>query len=391
MKLLKVGFLDLEGYRWKDALRVFDELHVLQLYRDGEDIIVHPDVHYHFFPSTFFNRFMLLGYFKSLLMLFNTSRIPKPILSIMKKLFTIKNQNTLREISDIGFDDVHISYNDYDESGILALLLKDKFEGKRITRAYKETRIKKDPIEYESFLMADRVVLNNDKNIEFFQKKYGDSIFDGKEVITGIDEDYLPELVLKEVAPNVEKLSEHDGRKHVVILAGRVMSDYEDERSGSRLCYIDLIKDFLSNEFAVHLHALRINKDKNGIDQYEVLKKQYPDSFFVEPPIDFSEKNTSKAYRLLSRYDYGIMHNFVEGTTNTEFDKYNIPHRFYKYCGAGVTPVLEKGKTIVLENLLNDTNSGFIYTDISELKQERETKPYTPSFKDYIETLYADS
>ena len=218
-------------------------------------------------------------------------------------------------------------------------------------------------------------------------KKYGESFFEGKEILIDLDEDVLGKKYINGINRQ-SKLSCSDGRKHLVILAGRVMSDNSDIRSGSRLYYIPLIKKFLQAGMAVHLHTLRIILDKDGINQYEVLKKAFPNLFFIEKPLDFSGDNWKDSYSVLSRYDYGIMHNYLEGTSNSEFDKFNIPHRYYEYLLSHVIPILPQNKTVVLEKIITNNKSGVVYKDISELHNDYNINFDVMSFEDYIKKVY---
>jgi hypothetical protein len=258
--------------------------------------------------------------------------------------------------------------------------------GRKVTRAYKETRPGYIFDELNSLKFSQRIVFNDEANKKFIERKYGTQIFDRKNIVTGIDEDYRKYDITSTTFTS-RKLSESDGKMHVVILAGKVLSDPNDSRSGSRLFYISMIKNFIENGFVVHLDTLQIVPDQMGINRYSMLAAEYPNEFIIEPPSSF-KSNPYAAYEKLSRYDYGILHNFIEGSTVSEFDKVNIPNRFYEYQIAQVTPIIKKGTTILLEKIINEKKCGVIYDTLDDLKEKHSVSYFKPSFKDYINTLY---
>lgn len=387
MNLLKLGPLNLDGYRWIDALDVFDHIDVVALKNESIPEVEDDRIRYHYVERNLVNNLVLGGFVRISLQRANLIKFPKFLETVLRGVFRHKNRRLIKEIEAFDYDEVHVSYNDFDESGMLEIMLHPIIASKRITRAYKETRVKADPVELRSFELADRIVLNTESNIEFFEQKYGDGCFREKDIVTGLDEDYLSRNILSLPLAS-KKLSEADGRGHVVILTGRAASDQYDERGGARIYYVPLIDKLLAHGFAVHLHAMEILKDRNGNNQYLRLKEVYPDTFFIEDPLDFSEDNAERAYTLLSRYDYGVLHNFIEGTSVSEFDKYNIPHRFYKYTAANVIPLLEKGKTVVLQRLIEQTRSGCLYESYSDIDSNSSFVPLKASFSDYISALY---
>lgn len=382
--LIKLGPLNLNRERWLDAFEVFDEVHVVRLISDSE-----PEVgegfHYHYLPKNAVNLLLakICGFSKK-------RKWCRPFSICAMGFLRLFNRAWIKEIASINAQEVLSSYNDFDDSGILTVMLAEslKASGKRITRAYKETRPEFDAFETGAFRCSDRVVLNAPECIEFFQNKWGDDVFNGKKIITGFDEDWLSQDEISLIVKK-KKLSELDGRLHAVILAGRVMSDRSDKRSGARLCYIPLIRELLESGMAVHLHTLRIINDVHGVNQYELLKAEYPDAFYIENPLRMEGEDIVESLSLLSRYDLGIMHNYVSNTSNTAFDRYNIPHRYYEYEAAGVAPILQRGETLVMERVLKENQSGIVYSQLDEIKAVPECSFQTPTFKQYIKALYS--
>lgn len=382
MKLLKLGRLEKPVGRWKDSFQLFDGISVIKLYDDeAED----PAFNYIRFPKANLALRILSRVSSSL----NENKGAKWVLDFAFSLLRNSATKGIQPLlSKCEYDEVHVSYNDYDESAFLLTLLYPYLNHSvRITRPYKETRPEWKYLERKAFELSNRIVFNEIENVSFFEKKYGKSFFKNKKILTGLDEDAIGDEHINSVK-YLPKLSETDGRRHLVILCGRAFSDASDKRSGSRLYYVALIKEFLDAGFAVHLHTLKMIPDSNGVNQYEVLKEKYKESFFIEPPLSFDDNHFVESYGILSRYDCGVLHNFVEGTPNTEFDKYNIPHRYYEYELAHVAPILLRGKTIVMERLLEEKKSGVVYSKPSEISLKEKCVYDIRSFSDYIKALY---
>lgn len=384
MKLLKLGRLEKPVGRWRDALQVFDSITVLKLYKEEKE-----DPSFSYLDAG--NNYILRALAKLSAILSEKKQL-KWILDLSFFLFrypaTIQIRSQLKKCE---YDYVHVSYNDFDESAFLLVLIKPYLKKDAIiTRVYKESRPEWKYMERKAFLLSDRIVLNEVENVSFFERKYGQSIFSGKKISTGLDEDAIGEEYVKRIK-YAEKLSTADNRRHMVILCGRAFSDTSDRRSGSRLFYVAMIKEFLEAGFVVHLHTLKIFPDMNGVNQYEVLREKYKDLFFIESPLSFDDAHFEESYMVLSRYDYGVLHNFVEGTPNTEFDKYNIPHRYYEYELAHVAPILLKGKTIVMQRIMEEEKTGIVYSKPSDISLTDKCNYKTSVFSDYIKSIYCNS
>lgn len=381
MNLLKIGMLNIPQDRWEDALDLFDKIYVFTF--DGiESEHVNPNfIYIKFNKRKFLNRIFFRIYKKTKLNM-RLDLLNKLLLFLLR----LANYETIKMVKNLEYKFVHSSYSDWDDSGLLTLLIYNEIKHRYIVRAFKETRPGYNFDEKYSIKVADKVVLNNLENKEFLLKKYDNGLFDEKEVIFGIDEDYRKYSVVQKIY-NEKKMSSIDEKKHVVILAGRVFSDISDMRSGSRLFYISMIEEFIKKGFIVHLDTLKIFSDSKGINQYDLLLKRYPDQFIIENPSDF-KNDKENAYSNLSKYDYGILHNFISGTSVSEFDKVNIPNRFYEYQIANVIPIVKRGTTISVEKMMLEKKCGVVYGDLEELKEDHEIEFYKPTFKEYISTIY---
>ncbi len=380
MKIFKIGPLFRGTERWNDLFSVADGMAVLK--RKSKETEISGFEYYYLNESHVLYRLV-----KKIINRFRSKENAEWLVRFLFPIQRLLIRKQLKAIAAIPYDEVHVSYNDFDESAELFLLIHPFLrKNVRITRVYKETRPQYNFFEKYAFKLADRIVLNEPENVDFFKKKYGNSIFEGKTVLTDLDEDAIGTLYINAFSP-AEKMSAKDHKKHVVILAGRVMSDSVDTRSGSRLFYIPMIREFIDAGLIVHLHTLQILPDRNGIDQYHALSEQNCDEFFIEKPLDF-ENDWINAYRVLSRYDYGIMHNYIRGTSNTLFDMYNIPHRYYEYQLAGVAPLLKKDETVVLQRLFTEQNTGIIYDNPAELLKDHHIDFKVTDFRSYITALY---
>ena len=383
--LIKLGPLNINRERWLDAFVAFSSVHVVELSHDSEPELGDGFI-YHYLPRSLANIFLVKVCHYS-----RKRKWCRPFVLVSVSLLRFLNYRWINEICSIDSNEVLASYNDFDDSGILTILLGNKLKdsGKRLTRSYKETRPEYDAFEEKAFSLSDRIVLNAEECIDFFEKKYGNELFDDKEMLTNLDEDWLSEAQINGIEIR-EKLSVADHRLHAVILAGRVMSDQTDVRSGSRLFYLPMIRGMIKAGIVVHLHTLKVIPDSNGVNRYALLEKEFPDLFHIEAPLNMEGAGIHEALSILSRYDLGVLHNYIEGTSNSAFDQYNIAHRYYEYQAAGVVPILEEGRTIVMERMMREGNSGILYRSFSEITNTAHITFHCPSFKQYIEALFSE-
>lgn len=338
MKLLKVGTLNIPRNRWLDALEKFEKVYVLCW--DSEKELDNECFIYIKIPLNFLNKFCY-----SLIRRVNHERFLRFFEKICINLFSFINKRTLREIPFSEIDCIHSSYNDFDESNLFTVILPEKHD---ITRAQKESRIENDNLEYFCMQKSNRIILNDIECKKFFENKYGKNFFVNKDVWVDLDEDVRYSR-LNNIIEFDSKLSSVDGKIHAVILAGRVLSDVDELRSGGRLYYINIIEDLLNTGFVVHLHTKMIIPNKDGRNLYVELA-QRDSNFIIERPLDF-ECDSKNSYKILSRYDIGILHAYNLTHNVIFFDKVNIPHRYYEYQLAHVCPIVPKGYTIVTEEI----------------------------------------
>ncbi|MCR4660962.1 MAG: hypothetical protein K5765_03045 [Clostridia bacterium] len=379
MNLLKIGMLNTPENRWKDSLSIFDNVTVLRVFEEKEvegiNVVSIKFKKLQWLVKVILNRTKKIRFLNFISVL----------LILVLRMLCYKK---IKIIKTIEYDEIHVSYNDFDESSLLFMLFKPYLKKDvRITRAYKEMRNNYDYLEKCSFLYADRIVFTTEDSKLFIENKYG-NIFQNKDVVCGLDEDYRLSSIINNVT-YAKKISDEDKKIHAVILAGRVLSNPFDKRSGSRLYYIDLIQELLSYGVVVHLQAKKIT-DYNGKNPYYDLEKSN-DNFIIEHDIDFSS-DALKSYNTLSKYDVGILHAHHNNKSSYEFDRINIPNRYYEYEISHVVPIEIKGKNVIMDRM-NEQKKALCLDSFKNIKLE-QTKDIiwdTPSFSFYINSLYGDT
>jgi hypothetical protein len=374
--LLKIGSLNMPKARWIDTLSVFDKIYVFCFTREQE--FRHDKFEYiKFNEKNFINKNML-----RLINRIYKMKYLNVFTNISIFFLRLVNLQLLHYIESLNFDEVHSSYNDFDESNLLTVILKLQ---QPITRAQKETRAHYNHLERCCLMKAERIILNSSENVLFFQNKYR-NVFLNKNIIIDLDEDVKSETIIENVKL-LPKYSDADKKIHAVILSGRIFSDAKDVRSGGRLYYVPLIRALIQMDFIVHLHTRHIIPTNNGYNPYIEIEKM--GRFHIEDPLDF-DNNPGESYSILSRYDIGILHAFISGTDVIKFDKVNIPFRYYDYQLAHVVPILKKGTNTVLEPIFLSRNNGIVYNDLNEISWSGiKSKIFiNKSFAAYIKNLY---
>ena len=251
------------------------------------------------------------------------------------------------------FDVVWVSYNDYQDTAFLFRITYPHVSKNVIVRLIKETRPDNNYLEEFSLLRSSLILFNSNCSREYFISKY--PMVKEKKYIIGLDEDWRSEKLIKiasQVSKSTTKLSTSDNIPHIVILAGRILSNPIDKRSGGRLYYYDMIEKYLKLGWFVHLHTKKIEPDVNGIDPYNSILKNRYKNFLIEDPLDFLN-DTKKSYSVLSSYDFGLLHASDLKSSVSKFDEVNIPHRFYEYLISGVISIVNDKHETGLKEIFN--------------------------------------
>lgn len=386
--LLKLGGRKHLGEeRWRDALDVFDEIYSFCSYVEPSHAWEIPSdkAHCEVFPKTFLNHrfFRVVNRFK------NRKKFSW-VCALSLAILRILNAGYIKKVKSVNATAVLCSYGDYDNSDFMFCLCKNI--NKPVIRAYKESRPEYDYLEYTAMKLADKIVLYDIKLKEFLEKKYGKEFFVGKKIMLGYDENALPSCILNGITYK-RKLSESDGKVHLVILSFRVDSATNRRRDQGRYYYIDIIKKMIAVGVVVHLHCAQYNDD-NGINRYKELQDENPGMFYMEDALEMKHssgiKEWIKSCEILSRYDAGLLHNIMDGSSVSEFDRINVPHRFFAYEAAHVAPILKRGENIVMEHIFAEQKCGYIYDSLENLPQilEMDFEYYTPSYKDYLKAIF---
>lgn len=377
MNLLKIGNLDIQPEKWTDATCVFDRIYVLGIQQNISN-----------FERVLFCDMEFTKTVRLLLKIqarCNRHRFLNSLSVLCLKLIRRMTKKQLLEVAEMDYDEILVSYSDYDYSSLLLYLIAPYLKRNiRITRAYKETRSTYNFLEMMSFKLSNRIVLNSEYNKSFLEKKYN-LIFDKKDVVLNIDEDYRQSQTQEKIQ-YAKKLSSYDNKIHAVILAGRVLSDKKERRSGSRLYYVDLIEKLLACGMVVHLQTKTIVPYKNYNPYHEIAIKN--SDFVIENSINFSE-NRWKSYNILSQYDIGILHAHANEDSSYFFDKVNLPHRYFEYELAHVVPIDIKGENILVDKKAEEGHA-LVVNDFAEISFEMLSKIVWeyPTFVEYISTLY---
>lgn len=389
--LLKLGGeKHLGEQRWQGALNVFDKVYCGSFYLENLEKDWHIEdnrIIVFRFPQSKINHVL-----HGVLWETKNHKSLNWLSCIVLHMMRLFNHGWISKIESIHPDAVLCSYGDYDFSNLISILTRKSVK-EPIVKSYKESRVDYNYLEYKSFKICDIISLYDQEMKLFLERKYSENLFEGKKVILGYDENALPSCILNGIHYK-DKLSTVDGKTHVAILTFRVDSEPSRERDQNRYYYIDLIEKLIEAGVVVHLHCAKFIDDSNGINRYKQLEERNPEMFYLEAPLEMKHTSSTEAWinacEKLSKYDAGVMHNIVEGSSVSEFDKINVPHRLFAYEAAHVTPIVKRGENIVLERLFKEKNCGFIYEELSDLKKIKDIAfdYYTPSYEDYLIKLF---
>lgn len=381
--LLKVGGRKHLGEcRWIDALDAFDEIYCACIYREDSWENVDDRIHIIELKKNLLNHFLTGIILKTRNIKFLT--FLNWLIILLLRLFNI---SWLMKIKNSFPDFALCSYGDYDRSDLTFLIAKPVIKC-QIVRAYKETRVGFNFLEYQTLKSINKYVFYAEELREFLEKKYGDKLFLNKNIKYGLYENALSSHILNQIKFE-KKLSSYTEKRHIVILSYRVDSAPNRDRDQGRYYYIETIKELINAGLIVHLHCARYN-NYNGQNEYEKLKEKYPNEFFMEDVLNMNRDSSAeewvKSCEILSKYDFGLMHNIMENSSVSEFDKINVPHRLFAYEAAHVIPIIREGQNKVLERMFCNEKCGIVYQNLIELSKTNMTNLnyYTPSYKSYL-------
>jgi len=289
-------------------------------------------------------------------------------------------------------DILWVGDNDFDSSFIFATLLSSM--GINYLLSLKETRYNSSVFELEALKNAQLLIVPHEQYIDFFKKKYSIDI-SGKSIFADIDwRSKSAHEILKD--SKVEKLSHKDGKVHVVILSGRVVWDKNESRSQGRYYYVPIIKELIQEDFVVHLHTRALLESVDNPVYYEPnpysqMLSEYPNNFIIEKPLDLNDIGN---YKILMKYDLGLLNSGIGGKDEfEEFEKINIPNRFYEYLFANVVPISPKGILKYMEYKFN--NEVIFFENAKELRSlcsniNPNNYEFNKYFDDFIQIMLSE-
>jgi hypothetical protein len=290
-------------------------------------------------------------------------------------------------------------HNDVDNSLVLTAWIKIKIPHLKITYSYKEHRCKYRLDESLALTLADKLIIPTNSSVEILSEIYN-SEFSSKTLLG--DEDWRSQSItnfIKE-SNNSQKLSLNDKVPHVIFLTRYAEYGESVERRGSRINFLNIIEVFAINKVKVHLKAMCICENvgkecRTKKTPYHELSEKYPDYVNIEDPIKL---NINEDYLELSKFDFGIIHNYNEGEETSVFSKINIPNRVFEYMAANVQPIVLRNTLNEVERIIETEGYGVIvdtyheaciemHRRINMKEKDKTIFSFSKSFETFFETL----
>jgi hypothetical protein len=181
---------------------------------------------------------------------------------------------------------------------------------------------------------------------------------------------------------DVTKKSVIDGEPHVIILSrfATYQSKY-DNRRGSRINYVGLIRELLINNVHVHLNAMHIvrsieDRVCDNENPYFELREEFPKYFHIDSALDLEDWSS---YIELKSYDAGILHNMVSGEAINLFSEMNVPNRLFEYLLCDIHPIVIRSGMLDAESLLGSLEYGIVANDYEEVARLLKNVIVNPS------------
>lgn len=259
--------------------------------------------------------------------------------------------------------------HNFDNSNLLTWFISKKTSVK-IVRSYKETNGSFMLDEKKALEVSQVNIFPSESYTNYFINLYPKINFSSKNIFYG-DEDWRFSGLINYLSQeDVKKHSSVDNIPHIVILTGRATFGENDSFTNNRYNYLNLINELINEGVHVHLHcAFFYNSDHNKVDRsinnpYYMIQKN--NSFFhIEGKINL--ENSFENYKILKKYDAGILHNYNSSDKISIFSKINIPNRLYEYQMCNVRPILIYNTMEEVEKIISNTNFGFLGNNYAEI------------------------
>tara|TARA_B100001093_G_scaffold464124_1_gene480749 strand:+ start:3045 stop:4298 length:1254 start_codon:yes stop_codon:yes gene_type:complete len=265
-------------------------------------------------------------------------------------------------------DKVWIGENDYDNHNLFHCCLERLLACNFVVKNYKETRFNKDYFEKKSFELSNALIFPHAHYKDFFERLYGNKIFINNKLFYS-DQDQRSRYHYQIVnSLDVTKYSAKDGKIHIAIIAGVVACE-ACSRSGNRYVIFNSILNLINCGFVVHLFIKDVIKSRlqpMALSEsiYHDLERNNQNFVMSFEPMVLG----SRIYEDIVRCDFGYLHDDV-GHKNLplfEFQKINIPNRYYEYLVADLIPIALKRSTFCYQNVLIE-EIGIVLEDLAEL------------------------
>lgn len=292
-----------------------------------------------------------------------------PLYVIIFKIF-VKLSNLPLEINKAyeQSDFIWIGNNDLDYCLTLTSFFKYKFPNKNINLSYQEHRSKFRFDEKLALKLSDRLIIPSTPSMEILEGIYNINLRFKTSIA---NEDWRSKCY--------QFIGEKPKNKTPKILIISNFAEYglPSERRGSRVNYIKVLDVFLNLGAEVSLYVNKIcfsygypNENKNT--PYHKLNDNNPNFELIQGPLSLNSKDD---YKLFYHFDYGFLHNYIEGESVNKFNSINIPNRLFEYLNMGIKPIILEGSLKEAEKILKAVEIYFPLKQYSDLLNKHELEP----------------
>lgn len=279
---------------------------------------------------------------------------------------------------------VWLGENDYDKHNLIHCCIEKLIKQNFVIKNYKETRFTRKYFEKKSLQLSDVLIFPNSYYEDFFERLYGPNIFKDKNLFYS-DQDqrsrYHHQLV-----SNLEskKFSVQDGKLHIAIIVGQVACQ-ACSRSGDRYVIFPSILRLLGKGLIVHLFVKDIIKSRS--EPESIKESIYHDLARKNSNLIISFEHMrlgSRIYEDIVRCDLGYLHDDVDHNNMPlfEFQKINMPNRYYEYVVSGLLPMSLKRTTFCYQDLIVE-EKGFVLDSLEDINLKSLDKPIAKYVNDF--------
>lgn len=237
-----------------------------------------------------------------------------------------------------------------------------------VVLSYKETRFVEKDAERFAVQNADAVIFPHASYRDFFDRLYGVA---PRNMAVGDVNWHLSDSIksLEKRPERLRKSSFDDGVIKICVLTGRISDDVSSGRFGNRYSIEEHIRHLVTVGGRVYLHTGQ--RSGGSIPNY-IRELTEGDSFVLGRELRLTPGNGD--YAVLLDYDYGFMHPPVDPKLIdlVEFQKVNIPNRYYEYVACGIKPLVVRGTLPIVEGWIAESGFGIVFSDYNDLRRKIE-------------------